>query len=516
MSSKENKDIPGFVKAFLKEGKNKYYVRIDNSFIEDSFNYYGLENQVHGYKEAREYLLDKKKKSITQEDEFLYNGASILYGLIHARFIVIEEGLKKMKKKYKKQEFGICPRYYCNKAALLPFSPSDKLNESNIQLCMKTMSGKSTVKKNEKISKRIKLFNGVSEIECHVKDIELFINQFKTQIRIKAIIDCEEDWTKIKILENECIDVSSLDIRSIHIKSITYLLHLFKTVNSISSISLPHTLLLGLLHKDPIINSYFEEWDCLWKIKLTNEVSSSQVSTLLGLIQNLNKSSNIIFYLSNTTNNIIQLLLKHINKSHIKLVTYSLFCINEIINKQILFLYNSSYSSNYFTPLQITKKQINILNSLYLPIIRYKTIITNQVTNQITYLSINGILPRFLQVISHILYFEYICNTSNSIQKVDLSSLVLLQSLKIININGIIHQTSFVLPKNLLYLSFTNCLYSSSQLINFSNLQSLRSLTLIENKLRSVSLPRQIKYLFCLNNQYPILITNKKSLKYFN
>ncbi|BFU23157.1 casein kinase II regulatory subunit family protein [Entamoeba histolytica HM-1:IMSS-B] len=134
MSTKENKDIPGFVKAFLKEGKNKYYVRVDNSFIEDSFNYYGLENQVHGYKEVKEYLLSKKKKSIKQEDEFLYNGASILYGLIHARFIVTEEGLKKMKRKYKKQEFGICPRYYCNKAALLPFSPSDKLNESTIQL----------------------------------------------------------------------------------------------------------------------------------------------------------------------------------------------------------------------------------------------------------------------------------------------------------------------------------------------------------------------------------------------
>ncbi|EAL50780.2 hypothetical protein EHI8A_144550 [Entamoeba histolytica HM-1:IMSS-B] len=199
------------------------------------------------------------------------------------------------------------------------------------QQCIGIMSWKITLQKNEKISKRIKLFNGLSEIECHVKDIELFINQLKTQIRIQAIIDCEEDWNQIKILENEYIDVSSLDIRFIHIKSITFLLHLFKVINSISSISLPHTLLLGLLHKDPIINSYFEEWDCLWKIKLTNEASSSQISTLLGLTQNLNNMSNIIFYLSNTNNNIVQLLLKHINKNHVKLVTYSLSYIKQLL-----------------------------------------------------------------------------------------------------------------------------------------------------------------------------------------
>jgi casein kinase II subunit beta len=43
----------------------------------------------------------------------LYQEATEIYGLIHARFILTPKGLALMREKYLLGKFGICPRVLC-------------------------------------------------------------------------------------------------------------------------------------------------------------------------------------------------------------------------------------------------------------------------------------------------------------------------------------------------------------------------------------------------------------------
>ena len=54
----------------------------------------------------------------------IYQEATDIYGLIHARFIITQKGLTIMRDKYIKGVFGVCPRVLCERQHVLPIGMS--------------------------------------------------------------------------------------------------------------------------------------------------------------------------------------------------------------------------------------------------------------------------------------------------------------------------------------------------------------------------------------------------------
>ncbi|WFD36094.1 casein kinase 2 regulatory subunit [Malassezia cuniculi] len=111
---------------FLSTKGNEYFCEIDEDYILDRFNLTGLNTEVHHYFQALDMITDTLDESIDDESrEKIESQARLLYGLIHARYIITTRGLAKMLEKYKRGDFGRCPRVLCHHQPLLPVGLSD-------------------------------------------------------------------------------------------------------------------------------------------------------------------------------------------------------------------------------------------------------------------------------------------------------------------------------------------------------------------------------------------------------
>ncbi|KAF8903720.1 casein kinase II, regulatory subunit [Gymnopilus junonius] len=124
-----------WISWFLSSKGNEYFCEVDEDFILDRFNLTGLNNEVANYPQALDLITDSLDDDI--QDELrgsLDVQARLLYGLIHARWIVTARGLSKMLDKYKRADFGRCPRVLCASQPLLPVGLTDIPYEKSVKL----------------------------------------------------------------------------------------------------------------------------------------------------------------------------------------------------------------------------------------------------------------------------------------------------------------------------------------------------------------------------------------------
>ena len=114
--------------------QNPWLCVVDDTYINDNFNLYGLSGSVNDYQNAlriiRGHYYDLPNSRSHSE---LQKSAQILYGLIHARYLLTYNGVKEMQKKFDKAIFGYCPRVSCKNQPLLPIGLSPNPGEQKVK-----------------------------------------------------------------------------------------------------------------------------------------------------------------------------------------------------------------------------------------------------------------------------------------------------------------------------------------------------------------------------------------------
>lgn len=153
MPTDPEEDYTPWIQHFCELFGHEYFVPVAQEFIEDDFNLTGLSLQVLYYREALYTILDyqvdtaddddKKSGSTTNSNKskkdlpnkaLLSRSTELLYGLIHARYIVSKPGLTAMASKFERNEFGACPRYYCDGMHLIPVGSTDIPGQETVRL----------------------------------------------------------------------------------------------------------------------------------------------------------------------------------------------------------------------------------------------------------------------------------------------------------------------------------------------------------------------------------------------
>jgi casein kinase II subunit beta len=96
---------------------NPWLCSVEDSYINDNFNLYGLSNDFDDYSSVLKIIRGSQPDHGSSRK--LQSRAEILYGLIHARYILTFHGIKEMQPKYDGRLYGTCPRVACNEQPLL-------------------------------------------------------------------------------------------------------------------------------------------------------------------------------------------------------------------------------------------------------------------------------------------------------------------------------------------------------------------------------------------------------------
>lgn len=136
--SSADEEEQSWISWFCSLKGNEFFCEVDEEYIQDDFNLSGLSSMVPYYDYALDLILDVESPNddmlTEQQHELVESAAEMLYGLIHARYILTSRGMVAMLEKYKQCHFGRCPRVYCNNHPCLPVGASDVFRTATVKI----------------------------------------------------------------------------------------------------------------------------------------------------------------------------------------------------------------------------------------------------------------------------------------------------------------------------------------------------------------------------------------------
>jgi casein kinase II subunit beta len=128
----------GWIPWFCGQKGYEFLAEVEEEYIRDNFNLYGLRGRVNSYDQSLEMILsgEAPDEDDLADDEYstLHQDATVLYGLIHARYITSPRGLSLMREKFLKGDFGTCPRVLCDRQHVLPMGLDEDALKSSISI----------------------------------------------------------------------------------------------------------------------------------------------------------------------------------------------------------------------------------------------------------------------------------------------------------------------------------------------------------------------------------------------
>lgn len=134
-SSTSSEEESGWIATFLQRKGNDLFVEVNVNFICDTFNLTGLDSTLSHFHDALDTILDQEVDiESDSEHQIVENEAEVLYGLIHARYLLSKQGMAEMRHKYQYRHFAPCPRYLCKGQSTLPVGISDEPRRGSVKL----------------------------------------------------------------------------------------------------------------------------------------------------------------------------------------------------------------------------------------------------------------------------------------------------------------------------------------------------------------------------------------------
>ncbi|KAJ6252115.1 casein kinase ii subunit beta [Anaeramoeba flamelloides] len=126
-----------WVEKFCLSPRNIFFCYIDSEYLKSNFNFTGLKKYSKNFRTVVKILRDEVtldlEKMSKEEQEQIENETQLIYGLLHARYIVTDEGMMRMAKKYQKGIFGKCPQVFCKRQPCLPIGRSDTPHKGSVK-----------------------------------------------------------------------------------------------------------------------------------------------------------------------------------------------------------------------------------------------------------------------------------------------------------------------------------------------------------------------------------------------
>ncbi len=112
---------------FVSAKENRCLARLQDSFLQDKFNYYGIKEKLSSFDESYLAIVDKAGSTDAEAE-------AMLYYLIHQRYIMTKPGLEDIMGKVLNRDFGTCYRIGCRDVPFIPIGVSNELKKSKTKL----------------------------------------------------------------------------------------------------------------------------------------------------------------------------------------------------------------------------------------------------------------------------------------------------------------------------------------------------------------------------------------------